>query len=302
MNGFQTVPHYQLDSYGNPLKKERKERRTKAEMSEIREAIIATVATDHPMTLRQLFYRLVSDGVVAKTEAEYKGTVGRLLTNLRLDGTIPLGWIADNTRWVRRVETFDDVQDALNTTARTYHRNIWNDQEDHVEIWLEKDALAGVFTEETNRYQVPLMVTRGYPSRTYLYDAAANLADLDKPAYLYYFGDSDPAGEDIPRNVEAFLHDNAEDAEIHFEHVAVKPEQIDRWNLPTRPTKDNDHRGRKWKDAGKGNSVEVDAIPANQLRKLVRECITQHVNPIDLALTQQQEQEDRAYLWELAAA
>jgi hypothetical protein len=126
---------------------------------------------DNPMTVRQVFYQAVSRGLIAKTEAEYKQTIGRLLTEMRLDGTIPFGWIADNTRWMRKPETHSSLKAVAEEWARSYRRAIWQEQEVYVEVWLEKEALAGVLYEETHRYDVPLMVTRGYPSLSYVHEA-----------------------------------------------------------------------------------------------------------------------------------
>ena len=75
----------------------RRPRRTRAEMATIREAILATLASDHPQTVRGLFYQLVSQGVVPKTEAAYKSTVGRLTVELRESDDLPYDWLADNT-------------------------------------------------------------------------------------------------------------------------------------------------------------------------------------------------------------
>lgn len=67
-------------------------------MDRVREALYRVVAAEHPATVRQVFYRLVSDGVIAKTEGEYKKTVVRLLVGMRRERVIPFQWIADNTR------------------------------------------------------------------------------------------------------------------------------------------------------------------------------------------------------------
>src|SRR5690606_16207709 len=128
-------------------------------------------------------------------------------------------------------------------------------------------------------WDVPLMVTRGYPSLSYLYSAAETIADAEKPAYLYYFGDHDPSGVDIPRKVEEDLRTFAPDAEIHFERVAVTRRQIDTLGLPTRPTKKTDSRSKSFE----GESVEVDAIPPATLRTMVSECIEQHIDHDRLA-------------------
>jgi hypothetical protein len=244
------------------------------------------------MTVRQVFYQLVSRGSIAKSETEYKSTVVRLLTDMRVGGELPFHWIADNTRWMRKPRTYSSLEDALLSTAHFYRRALWEAQDAYVEIWLEKDALAGVLYAETEQWDVPLMVTRGYPSISYLYDAAETIAACDKPAYLYYFGDYDPSGIDIPRNVETRLREFAPDATIHFERVAVTAEQITAWRLPTRPTKRSDSRSARFS----GESVEVDAIPPDRLRALASDCITQHIDESRLAATRYVEAEERRAL------
>jgi hypothetical protein len=240
-------------------------------MAAIREAIYQVLSEYRPMTVRQVFYQLVSRGVIEKAEREYKGTVCRLLTQMRLDGELPYNWIADNSRWMRKPSSQDSMVAALETTVRAYRKDLWQDQDSYVEIWLEKEALAGVLYEETADWNVALMVTRGYPSLTFLYEAAMSVPD-NKDVYLYYFGDHDPSGIDIPRHVEERLDDLG--AYFHFERVAVTPDQISEWKLPTRPTKRSDTRARYFR----GESVELDAINPRRLRQLVSDCISRHVD------------------------
>jgi hypothetical protein len=249
-------------------------RRTKRDIETLRAWLYWLLYDRNPMTVRQVFYQAVSAGVIAKTEQEYKGTICRLLTRMRKDDELPYSWIADNTRWMRKPKTHSGLQATLEETAKFYRRALWQEQEAYVEIWLEKDALSGVLWEVTSRYDVPLMVTRGYPSFSFLAGAAEAIEAQGKPAYLYYFGDHDPSGVDISRNVEEQLSELAPCAEIHFERVAVNPWQIGAWNLPTRPTKQSDSRARNFK----GDSVEVDAIEPGMLLKLVEDCITQHID------------------------
>jgi hypothetical protein len=252
----------------------KRERRTRKSMDTIRGAIRSALEQDHPMTVRQLFYRLVSGGAIDKTEAEYKGTVVRLTGEMRLDGEIEFGWIADNTRWMRKPRTHSNLEDALQDAARTYRRSVWDDQDVYVEIWLEKDALAGVLIDVTKRWDVPLMVTRGFASLSFLYEAADAIRAQGKPAYLYYFGDHDPSGIDIPRTVEQRIREFAPEADIIFERVAVNRDQIEQWDLPTRPTKKTDSRSKNFE----GESVEVDAIEPAELRRMTEQCIFSHIN------------------------
>jgi hypothetical protein len=264
-------------------------------MEAIREAIIAVLRQHRPATVRQVFYQLVSMGAIAKTEAEYKQTVGRLLTDMRIERRIPFGWIADNTRWQRKPTTDSSLEAALRRTAELYRRAVWDDQDAYVEIWLEKDALAGVLSEVTREYDVPLMVTRGYPSVSYLYECARDLytIGMDKEIHIYYFGDRDPSGGDIPRNVEARLREFTDhEPTIHFEVVAVTKEQIAALNLPTRPTKRSDSRAANFD----GESVEVDAIPPDTLREMARSCIEQHLDHQRLAAVIAAEESERHIL------
>jgi len=257
----------------SPIKRPRP-RRTKPQMDAIREAIYEVLAEDNPMTVRQVFYRLVSAGVIAKTEAEYKGTVVRLLLVMRREGIVPYSWVADNTRWMRKPTTYSSLEDALQWTAETYRRALWDNQADYIEVWTEKDAIAGILYEATGNWDVPLMVARGFSSETFLYEAAEAIKAEDKPTYLYHFGDHDPSGVAAAHDIERRLRGFVPDAEIYFERVAVTREQILQWNLPTRPTKKTDTRSKNFA----GESVEVDAIPPRQLRELASECITQHID------------------------
>ena len=276
-----------------PIKRRR--RRTKAEIEAIRGEIYELVAEDHPMTVRQVFYRLITLGTIDKTEAEYKGTVIRLLGQMRLAKELPFDWIADNTRWMRKPDTYSGLKQVLRETAHFYRRALWDNQSVYVEVWLEKDALAGVLYEETEAYDVPLMVSRGYASLSYLYTAAEAIAEQDKPAFLYYFGDFDPSGVDIPRKIEQRLREFAPEAEIHFECVAVTPEQIQDWELPARPTKKTDTRSRKFD----GDSVEVDSIQSRMLRNLARGRIVEHIEPKALKVLRVAEKSEREYLEQL---
>jgi hypothetical protein len=249
-------------------------RRSKAEIERIENAIYRIVKADHPMTVRQTFYRLVADGIVEKDEGEYKHTVGRLLLRMRRQRTLPYAWIADNTRWMRKPTTFNGVEEALTLTAETYRKAVWLDLPVYVEVWCEKDALAGVMLEETDPYDVPLMVARGFSSETYLYGAAEQIRDAKRPAYIYHFGDHDPSGIKAARDIERKLRGFAPGCEIHFERVAVTEQQIVDMNLPTRPTK---REGNNHAKGFIGDSVDLDAMPPAELRRVTRDCIERHI-------------------------
>ena len=147
---------------------------------------------------------------------------------------------------------------ALDNTVRTYRRSLWDQQDAYVEIWLEKDALSGVLYDVTAEWDVPLMVTRGYPSLSYLHVAAETIADEDRPCLIYYFGDHDPSGVDIPRKVEADLRTFAvSDADLWFSARGGDARADRGMEVAYAPYKENGHP--RWHF--EGESVEVDAIP-----------------------------------------
>jgi hypothetical protein len=254
----------------------KRRRRTKAEIQALECGLLAILVKHRPlsMTVRQVFYQAIAHGFADKTEQEYDNTVCRLLTRLRKQGRLPFSWISDNSRWVRRARTYRGLQDALEATVAAYRRSIWQDQVARVEVWIEKDALAGVVSDITEAWDVPLFVVRGYASTTYLYAAADDAREAGKPTFVYYFGDHDPSGLDIARHVEKELRTYAPDVELHFAPPAVTAEQIARFNLPTRPTKTTDSRAKKFS----GESVDLDALPIAEFRRLVTECIERHVD------------------------
>jgi hypothetical protein len=271
----------------------KRDRRTKAAIGGIQAAILDILEADHPQTVRQIFYALTVRALIVKAESEYHQTVVRLLGKMRHADTIPFEWIADNTRWQRKPSTFVGLDSCLDATAKFYRRDLWAAMPVYVEVWCEKDALAGVLMEETETYDVPLMVARGYSSLSFLHSAAMAIKAKGKPAYIYHFGDLDPSGVDAARDIEAKLRRYAPDAEIHFERPAVTREQVEQWSLPSRPTKTTDPRAKKF---GSATSVELDAIPARRLRELVRGCIERHVDRQQLDLLRVAEKSERELL------
>ena len=253
----------------SPIKRQRA---PKAEVEARREALLDIIDDGKPMTVRQVFYQATVRGLVEKAESGY-GKVQNDLTLMRRDGVLPYDWLADNTRWQRKPQTFDSVEQALRETAAFYRKSLWTDADSYVEIWLEKDALSGVILPITSMYDVPLMVARGYASLSFLYNAADYINTLTVPTYIYHLGDFDPSGVNAGEKIEETLREMAPDAEIYFERLAVTEEQIDAWNLPTRPTKKSDTRSKSFGDI----SVELDAIEPNRLRQIVQEAIEQHL-------------------------
>ena len=265
----------------------------------VKQAIVDAVTEDPPMTVRQVFYRLVVAGAIDKTEKEYQQTVIRLLTDMRLSGEIDFEDIIDESRRIRETQTFDSVRDALQSTARYYRRSALQQAGEHVEIWCEKDALAGVIWDAVAEYDVPLLISRGMPSLTFLYGTALRIKaayEADKRTVIYQFGDHDPTGVLIPQTIGRRLRELC--AKLGspppiVKRVALTVEQIHEHDLPTRPTKRAGNSHAKNFD---GDSVELDALPPQALRDLVGGVIEQHISAHAVKVLRAAEESERQIL------
>jgi hypothetical protein len=165
-----------------------------------------------------------------------------------------------------------------------------------VELWAESDSIASALSDITSRWDVPLMVFRGYGSEGYLYTLGEEIRQHRRPVTIFYIGDHDPSGVDIQRAALQRVREFAPDAQITLERIAVTPAQIVEMGLPTRPAKRQDPRSKRFT----GGTVETEAIPARTLRTLVDTAIQRHINPAQLAVQQAAENSERQILWDLA--
>lgn len=241
-------------------------RATRSEMEHRHARLHELVAEGQPMTVRHAYYRAVVDGLVPKTEAGYR-RVQRALSDMRERNELPFDWVADNTRWMRKPVSFDSIDQALADAAASYRRDLWSSSPVLVEVWCESDSTASTVATVTEEWDVPLMVTRGYPSKSFLWSSARTYTLRDRPVVIYYLGDLDPAGIEIESSIRDGLRRYAPDTEIRFERVAVTFDQRDRWDLPTTPAKN-----AKRLDFH-GGAVELEALPAPALREMLAEKI-----------------------------
>jgi hypothetical protein len=274
-----------------------RERRTKSGMIIFRRTLCEIVAKYKPMSVRQVYYQAVVRELVPKTKPGYL-KVQTALSQLRENHSIPYEYIADNTRMTLRPKTYRSPAQAAKELAERYRKSLWLNAGVYVEIWCEKDALSGVIGPITDLYDVPLMIARGYSSSTFAYTNAKALRELKVPIHIYNIGDHDPSGVDAWRVVQKRILEFAPNLEISFERVAVTPEQIEIWNLPTRETNQDDTRARNWE----GESTEADAIEPSTLRYLVESTITQHLTQEIIDTQEAEEESEKAFLLNWAEA
>lgn len=258
-----------------------------------------TIASEYSgnLTVRQLYYQLVARGFIPNSQESYKRLVS-ILTDGRLSGDFPFEWLLDRTREARPGNFTGDqtsVGDSLASTARELRnaperwlwRDRWLGQPYHVSVWVEKEALAGVFEEPCEELGVAWFVLRGYSSLSALSQWVDNVADACRhgetdEAVVLYFGDHDPDGWEIPRSAERNVRAIAEVRNIdlpavRFERVALVREQIGEFKPPPFPAKETSSRFESYvAEHGLRDAWELDALRPDVLDGLIREMVGQY--------------------------
>lgn len=242
--------------------------------AELVERAVQILSAEQPMTVRQLFYRLVSDQALENSVRDYK-KLSRVMTDARESAQVPFEWIVDRSRPTYTPNVFDDLKDGLTALRNCYRKDYWQEQPAHVETWTEKDAIIGSIEPVTNELGVTVRVSRGFTSTTRVHEIASVFAGISKPIFVYYLGDHDPSG----RAIEMDLYDRISryGPDFQMARLAIREEDIDDFNLPPLRIKAGDTRAAAFRRAFGNRCVELDALPPEELRRRVRRAIDRHI-------------------------
>jgi hypothetical protein len=268
-------------------------RATKAEMKTRYAAFVRLAAQNAPASVRHLYYRAVVAGVsgITKDDSGYSKAQRAVLALRRLE-LVPYEWIVDLTRWQRKAASYNSVNDALQATASVYRRNLWMLSAYRVEVWVESDSIAGVAFDVTDRWDVPLMSTRGYSSATFAFSAAEAWRQDGRTPVVLYVGDHDPHGLHIEEALRRELETHYGPG-FQFERLAVTWEQVEELDLPGTPPK---------KSYAFPLAVEAEALSPGFLRDLLNARIEEFVDPDQLAVLRAAEESERDLLMRIAAS
>lgn len=250
-------------------------------------------------TVRDVYYALESRG--HKWEYRY---VKRAVKKGRRAGYIDPAQIVDASRTAENLTAtgWNDpehfVDDRVDEVWNDYWENFWGEQETYVEVWLEKQSLASVFSPICEELNVRLEATRGDWSDSKVYQASNRLIDkmLDgKDVRVLYFGDYNPSGFHAPVSIldamgyygieltrefpesndpryydvehgTPFEFENA-DGTFAMERKALNTEHIERFDLPENPVPSSSDKDatikesfRRFVSEGRDTNVELNAL------------------------------------------
>lgn len=249
-------------------------------------------AQGYDLSLRQLYYQLVSRNIVPNTERSYKN-VGSVVSDARLAGLIDWDMIKDRGRETISNPHWNNPADFLKNVAPQYRFDLWSDQPRYVEVMVEKQALEGVLIPVCRRLDVPFTANKGYSSSSAMYGASKRYlcrAKEGKELYVIYLGDHDPSGIDMSRDIQERMNlfvgfadvkqksGNTFEASaidgVKVNRIALNMDQIEELKPPENPAKITDSRAAQYITRYGRSSWELDAIEPARLAKLVMEAIT----------------------------
>lgn len=234
-----------------------------------------------PLTLRQIYYRLVGKGIIENKMSRYN-MLSDLLKWARLDGYIDWEDIEDRVRVVHSGIGWDDECEFFdNQVARFlkgYRRHLVQDQAVYVEVWIEKDALCRMFSTITRKYCISTVVCRGFSSVSFLYEYTQRVnyyLEMGQEPVMLYFGDFDPSGEEMVEAMGITLRDEMGVEDLRIHKVALTPQDIFDHDLPHDPKalKRKDSRAAKHRARYGELAVELDALHPDVLETKIRDAI-----------------------------
>ncbi|MGK2884396.1 MAG: hypothetical protein ACSLE8_06405 [Rhodococcus sp. (in: high G+C Gram-positive bacteria)] len=247
-------------------------------------SIIATYQQQgYMLTVRQLYYQLVARALIPNTEQSYK-RVASVINDGRMAGLIDWDAIEDRTRDVVVRSRWTSGESIVRAVADQYHMDMWEGQQHRLFVIVEKEALAGVMQGVCNRYDVPLLAARGYPSVTVVRDLVLQhlvpAIRNDQSPIILHLGDHDPSGIDMTRDlqdrIEIFLEN--EGINHQLKRIALNMHQITETGAPPNPAKTTDSRFAEYLKKYGHESWELDALEPAYLDELVKINIEQHID------------------------
>jgi hypothetical protein len=232
----------------------------------------------YSLTLRQVYYRLVSRALIENTENSYK-RIGELISDGRLEGLIDWDAIEDRNRFLRILPHWENPQSIIQSAALQYRRDLWEGQPRYVECWVEKDALIGIVKSAADKLDTPCFSCRGYTSHTAIKDAAQRIkaASSDgRECIIIHLGDHDPSGLDMTRDIRDRLA--MFEASVTINCIALNMEQVNKFTPPPNPAKITDTRAAGYIKKYGATSWELDALEPIELDRLITKAIESNLD------------------------
>ena len=241
-------------------------------IDKINTIIIEYQSQGYELTLRQVYYQLVSRGLIPNTERSYKN-IGSLLNSGRLAGLIDWDAIVDRTRSTRGNQHWDSPEQIIRAAIASYKIDMRESQPNYIEVWVEKDALISIVEGVAKELDVMCFSCRGYVSQSAMYQAGQRFINEShrEARYILHLGDHDPSGKDMTRDIQDRLE--LFGADVTVNRIALNWEQIRLYNPPANPAKLSDSRAENYIMEYGDKAWELDALEPKVIEALIFDSI-----------------------------
>lgn len=229
------------------------------------------------LTLRQLYYQFVSRDLLENSVRAYK-RLGKIINDARLAGLIDWLAIEDRTRNVRANYHYRNPAEIIRDCADDYEIDKWSDQEFRPEVWIEKDALTGIISDVCHKHDISFFSCRGYVSQSEMWAASERLIhyhNLGQSPVILHFGDHDPSGIDMTRDILERLEMFTESG-VLIERLALNMDQVHEYKPPPNPAKMTDSRFASYIKVHGRQSWELDALEPEVLTSLIEDTVLKY--------------------------
>lgn len=230
------------------------------------------------LTLRQLYYQFVSRDWLPNTLQNYN-RLGSIINDARLAGMVDWEAIEDRTRNLAALAHWDSPSAIVRACAQQFHYDLWDSQPCRIEVWIEKEALAGVFERVCRANDVPFLCCRGYTSQSEMWAGSQRLvqySERGQKVIILHFGDHDPSGIDMTRDITDRL--KLFGVDLQLERLALNMDQVRRYRPPPNPAKQTDSRFAGYIKSFGHSSWELDALEPRVLSDLVETALNSYMD------------------------
>jgi hypothetical protein len=251
---------------------QRPHRATLTVVAQVNTVITEYLAQGFTLTLRQLFYQMVARDLLENTTKEYK-RLGVIVRDARNGGLIDWDAIEDRVRVVNTHSSWNSPADIIDSAARSYKTDWWENQQYRPEVWIEKNALIGVIEGICTDLRVPYFATIGNNSQTLQYQAGKRFAEYFGQGLIpvvLHLADHDPNGIDMTRDVRDRLALYAR-RPVEVRRIALTMDQVQQYNPPPNFAKEADTRFNAYVEAFRTQECwELDALSPTVIADLIR--------------------------------
>lgn len=224
----------------------------------------------YKLTPRQLYYRLVSQGIIPNENSE-SVKLSKLLEKGKMTGLIDWAAIADRIQTSKYPHYHKDIPSAIRTTVRQFRMDRQAGQPVYVELWTNKEALSSGIYNVTQYYSIPLVVSKDLTSNSAMYDAYIRIKKAGKPCTILYVEDYDPSNPHIARHIRERFKEFGLDVSV--EKIALTAEQVQAYGLPLNPAKIMDPMAKTYDKKFGGLSWELEALKPDIFVRLLNDGI-----------------------------